>query len=59
MKIVINNVKSSANVWPESIKCVSEPPIHFTNLLTNSLLWKIPRPEKRLKNIKKTSIYSF
>ncbi|EHY70671.1 hypothetical protein LJ142_000835 [Salmonella enterica] len=54
MKIVINNVKSSANVWPESIKCVSEPPIHFTNLLTNSLLWKIPRPEKRLKNIKKT-----
>ncbi|AID27233.1 hypothetical protein N643_07760 [Salmonella bongori serovar 48:z41:-- str. RKS3044] len=33
-------------VWLESIKCVSEPPIDFTNLLSNSLLIKIPPPKK-------------
>ncbi|ABX66893.1 hypothetical protein SPAB_01495 [Salmonella enterica subsp. enterica serovar Paratyphi B str. SPB7] len=40
------------NVWPKSIKCVSEPPIHFTILLTNSLLWKNPCPKKQLNNVK-------
>ncbi|ECC8730899.1 hypothetical protein DLB77_00300 [Salmonella bongori] len=33
-------------VWLESIKCVSEPPIDFTNLLSNSLLIKILPPKK-------------
>ncbi|EAA2710515.1 hypothetical protein DK766_03760 [Salmonella enterica subsp. enterica serovar Coeln] len=40
------------NVWPKSIKCVTEPPIHFTILLTNSLLWKNPCPKKQLNNVK-------
>ncbi|WP_171923384.1 hypothetical protein [Salmonella bongori] len=46
MKIVLNHAQSSQKVWLESIKCVSEPPIDFTNLLSNSLLIKIPPPKK-------------
>ncbi|MDI4740222.1 hypothetical protein MJN54_32435, partial [Salmonella enterica subsp. enterica serovar Kentucky] len=44
---VSNNLSDVADV-----KCVSEPPIHFTILLTNSLLWKISCSEKQLKNVK-------
>lgn len=37
------------NTWPESTKCVSSPPIHFTNLLTNSLLLEINLADKGLR----------